>query len=202
MEKPSGKIEDRVFGMPAAWPAQTLSSHVSQATDLFSVRTEGAETVYACEGPPANPPLLFVHGWAASHKFWRRTVPALSPRYRCLAPDLLGFALSEKPDRDYSMESYARWLGTFLDMLEIERLPIVAHSMGGMIALLFALEHPERVERLVLVNPVIQGPTAFPWRSRILTLPVIRRIAWCLLTNSASKSIPTTVSPWNSRILS
>ena len=172
-------VEDRVFGKPETFPA-TLPSPAPLPVDLFSVAVDGAEVRYGAQGTAAKSPLVFLHGWGASHRFWRNTLPAFSPRYRCVAPDLPGFGLSEKPVRDYAVESFVPWLRKFLDALEIGRAPIVAHSMGGTIALLFALEHPERVERLVVVNPLVRGPTAFTKRSRLLMLPGLRAIAYAL----------------------
>ncbi len=148
--------------------------------DLHRVAVEGAEVVYAAAGAETAPPIVFVHGWVSSHKFWRETIPAFAPRYRCVAPDLVGFGLSGKPRRDYSIEAYARWLEGFLDALGLGRVVLVGHSMGGTIALLFALERPARVGRLALVNPVVRGPGAFSLRSRLLTVPVLRSLLFAL----------------------
>ncbi len=170
--------EDRVFGRPELFPPPPLPAGPSTSYDLCGVTVEGAEVVYARQGTAARPPLVFVHGWAASHRFWKYTLGAFAPRYCCIAPDLVGFGISEKPHRDYSVEALARWLGRFLDALGLRRVTLVGHSMGGTLALLFALDHPDRVERLAVVNPVVQGPTAFNSRTLLLTLPVVRRLAW------------------------
>jgi pimeloyl-ACP methyl ester carboxylesterase len=167
-------VEDRVFGRPELFPPPTLSAAPSSAYDFCSVSVDGADVTYALQGTPARPPLFFIHGWGASHQFWKCQLSAFSARWRCIAPDLVGFGRSEKPDRDYSVEAYADWLGRFLDVLGVRRAPIVGHSMGGTIALLFALKHPERVERLCVVNPLIQGSTALKGQVKCLTLPVVR----------------------------
>lgn len=160
MSGPSS-LEERVFGTPEKMPPLSLRTGPSRSYDLCSVSVEGAEVAYAHEGTVNHPPLVFLHGWGASHKFWRHAFSAFSPRRRCVAPDLVGFGISEKPRRDYSLEAYAGWLGRFLDALSLPRVTLVGHSMGGAISLLFALAHPERVARLVVVNPLIQGRTAF-----------------------------------------
>jgi pimeloyl-ACP methyl ester carboxylesterase len=172
--------EDRVAGRPGDFPAPPLPLKASTSMDVVSVRVEGADAVYACEGPADGPPLVFLHGWGASHKFWRWQFGAFSPRFRCLAPDFPGFGLSDKPRRDYSMEALSRWVGSFLDALGLRKATLAGHSMGGMVALLFALEHPERVERLALANPVVQGPAAFSGEVRFLMLPGVRRLAFGL----------------------
>lgn len=179
MEAP-GPVEDRVFGRPELYPPLPPAIYPDTQTDLFSLSVEGAEVRYVCRGAPSRPPLVFLHGWGASFKFWKKTLPFFSPRFRCLAPDLPGFGMSEKPDRDYSMEALAAWLGRFLDALEIRRASVVGHSMGGTIALFLALEAPERVERLAVVNPVVTGATAFSGTYRWLMKPGIRATAWLL----------------------
>jgi pimeloyl-ACP methyl ester carboxylesterase len=174
----SGIIEDRVFGLSNRLPPLPLVTRESKEYDLLSVSVEGAEVAYAQQGRLALPPLVMVHGWAASHKFWKYCLSAFSPRWRVIAPDLVGFGISEKPDRDYSIEGYSRWLGAFLDALKLSRVTLVGHSMGGTIALDYATEHPERVEKLVVSNPLIVGSTAFSARNRFFMLPGVRRLLY------------------------
>jgi pimeloyl-ACP methyl ester carboxylesterase len=172
----TGKIEDRVFGLSDRLPPLPLVTRESKEYDLLSVSVEGAEVAYAQQGRLALPPLVMLHGWASSHKFWKYCLSAFAPRWRVVAPDLVGFGISEKPDRDYSIEAYAKWLGGFLDALKLDRVTLVGHSMGGTIALLYALEHPERVERLAVSNPLIVGATAFSARNKLFMLPGIRNL--------------------------
>lgn len=173
-------VEDRVFGRPETYPVLPIVTRPSTAFDLMSASVEGAEVAYAQQGTVNHPPLVFLHGWGASHRFWRWAFSAFAPRYRCIAPDLVGFGRSEKPRRDYSIDAYTAWLGKFLDVLGHPRVTLVGHSMGGTIALQFAMEHPERVERLALVNPLIHGPSAFSGRTRMLMLPGIRALAFAM----------------------
>jgi pimeloyl-ACP methyl ester carboxylesterase len=175
------RVEDRVFGRPELFPPLPIVTRPSTSFDLLSVRVEGAEAVYAQEGRLALPPLVFLHGWGASHKFWRWTLPAFAPRRRCIAPDWVGFGRSEKPrGRAYTMEALAGWLGSFLDALGIGQAELVGHSMGGTIALLFALAHPERVSRLALSNPLVDGGSAFNRRTRMLMAWPMRSILFPL----------------------
>jgi pimeloyl-ACP methyl ester carboxylesterase len=176
----TGKIEDRVFGLADRLPPLPLVTRASTEYDLLSVSVDGAEVAYAQQGRLALPPLVMLHGWAASHKFWKYCLTAFSPRWRVIAPDLAGFGLSEKPDRDYTLEGLASWLGKFLDALKLDRVTLVAHSMGGTIALLYALQHPERIQKLVVSNPVIVGKTAFSKRNRLCMAPGIRRLLFHL----------------------
>ena len=163
----TGKIEDRVFGMSDRLPQLPLVTRESHEYDLLSVSVDGAEVAYAQQGRLALPPLVLLHGWAASHRFWKYCFTAFSPRWRVIAPDMAGFGISEKPDRDYTVEGLASWLGKFLDAMQLDRVTLVSHSMGGMISLLYALDHPERIERLVLSNPLVAGPCAFNSKTKL-----------------------------------
>src|SRR6185503_8800461 len=161
-------------------PPLPIVTRESTEYDLLSVSVDGAEVAYAQQGRVALPPLVLLHGWAASHKFWKYTYSAFSPRWRVIAPDWVGFGLSEKPDRDYSIEGLAAWFGKFLDAMKLDRVTLVAHSVGGTIALLYALQHPERIERLVVSNPVVDGGTAFSTRDKFCMAPGIRRVLFHL----------------------
>jgi len=162
----TGKIDDRVFGMSDRLPQLPIVTRESHEFDLMTVSVDGAEVAYAQQGRLALPPLVLLHGWAASHRFWKYCFHAFSPRWRVIAPDLAGFGISEKPDRDYTPAGYASWLGRFLDALKLDRVTLVGHSMGGTISLLYALDHPERIEKLIVSNPVVAGASAFNSKTR------------------------------------
>jgi pimeloyl-ACP methyl ester carboxylesterase len=177
------RIEDRVFGRSELYPPAPLDSRPSAAYDLFSVSVEGSEVAYASQGTIVRPPLVFIHGWGAFHKYFRNCFSAFSPRWRCIAPDLPGHGLSARARCETTVEGYAAWLGRFLDALGIARATLVGHSMGGTIGLLFALDHPERVEKLAVVNPPVRGSTAFSWKSRFKMMPLLRDVLFWLARN-------------------
>ncbi|SRR5579859_383518 len=172
------KIEDRVFGLSDRLPPLPIVTRESKEYDLLSVSVDGAEVVYAQQGRVALPPLVLLHGWASSHKFWKFCFSAFSPRWRVIAPDMVGFGLSEKPPRDYSVESLAVWLGKFLDALQLDRVALVGHSMGGTISLIYAMAHPERIRKLAVVNPLVAGATAFNSRTKLCMLPGVRTLLY------------------------
>lgn len=126
------------------------------------------------EGREASIPVVCVHGWGASWKFWRATLAGYGGRRRVLAPDLPGFGDSEKPRVRYSLPFYVAWLHSFLQAFGLKKIILFGHSMGSMIASLFASRYPDLVERLVLVSPPIHGKKALYLRSRIFALPVFR----------------------------
>ena len=115
----------------------------------------GIKTNYLEAG--AGPPVVLVHGsgpGVTAYANWRLTIPDLAPHFRVLAPDMAGFGFSDKPDVVANM---ARWVGQltgFLDALGIERASVVGNSFGGGIGIRLAVDHPDRVDRLVLMGSV------------------------------------------------
>lgn len=97
-------------------------------------------------------PLVFIHGWLGSWRYWVPTMEELSARYRTYALDLWGFGDSDKPGDHYSIAAYVELLTSFMDQLGIWRTPLVGHSLGGLVALLFAAQSPERVEQVMGVS--------------------------------------------------
>jgi len=96
--------------------------------------------------------ILLIHGIGDSSDTWRDIMPGLARNYRVIAPDLLGHGASDKPRTDYSLPSYANGMRDLLGVRGIEQVTLVGHSLGGAVAMQFAYQFPERVERLVLVG--------------------------------------------------
>lgn len=113
-----------------------------------STRASGlVDTIALGDGPP----LILLHGLAASARWWSRVVPALSERHRVHAIDLPSFGASGHGVR-FRLEQIPGRLVEFMDERGIERASVIGHSMGGLIAGRLAADHPGRVDRLVLVD--------------------------------------------------
>jgi haloalkane dehalogenase len=98
-------------------------------------------------------PVLFVHGTPTWSFEYRHLIAALRGGHRCIAVDHLGFGLSDRPAAaDYTPEAHAARLRAFVDKLGLRRFTLVVHDFGGPIALPLALDDPDRVERLVVLN--------------------------------------------------
>lgn len=98
-------------------------------------------------------PILFVHGTPTWSFEWRHLIRALAPAHRCIAPDLIGFGLSDRPAGfTYTPEAHGRVLAEFVDRIELGPMTLVVHDFGGPIALPIALRDPRRVPQLVLIN--------------------------------------------------
>ena len=126
------------------------------------VELAGVRTCYLERGPleasaasSGQPPtIVFVHGWSGNLQNWWDQYEYFKRRYRVVVFDLPGHGKSERgPHMKYTMRLFVRVLLELLDALEIERAIVAGNSAGGWIATRFALEHPDRVERLVLADP-------------------------------------------------
>ena len=115
---------------------------------------DGLNYHYLDEG--SGDPVVMVHGNPSWSFYYRNLVLALRDRYRCIVPDHIGCGLSDKPgdDRyDYTLPRRVDDLEKLLDHLGIrENITLVLHDWGGMIGMAFAVRHPERIRRLVILN--------------------------------------------------
>jgi epoxide hydrolase 4 len=157
------------------WPA-TASGITSRMVRLAS--GFGARVIEA--GPADGAPVVLVHGWACTAFAWRRQVPALAEAgHRVVAFDLKGHGFSAKPPlvAEYSAAAMTRFAVDVMDAVGVERASLVGHSMGGAVATLVALAHPERVERLALLSPVgfgdVFGLRLGKWLSPELAVPLL-----------------------------
>lgn len=115
---------------------------------------------YRTDGAPHQPPLCLIHGFMGSMADWRPVVTGLDDQAFCLRVDLPGHGKSiDRPSYLYSMEGATQALADVLDEVGIHRCSLVGYSMGGRVALYFALFHPERVRRLVLESASPGLPT-------------------------------------------
>jgi pimeloyl-ACP methyl ester carboxylesterase len=117
-----------------------------------------------------GPALLLLHGLGCDHTTWLPVIEQLSRRYTVIAPDLLGHGESDKPRADYSVGGYANGMRDLLTVLNIDKVTVVGHSLGGGVAMQFAYQFPERTERMILVAPGGLGPEVTPL-IRAVTLP-------------------------------
>lgn len=132
----------------------------SEEAEEQDVDVGGIATHCLIAGPVNAPHVVFVHGLGGSLATWSLNLPAFAGQFRICALDLVGAGSSAKPATDYSVPALAEFLARFLDALgpDWQRVSIVGHSLGGAVALACAGSHPQRVERLVLVDSAALGP--------------------------------------------
>lgn len=139
------------------------------------VTVQGYRTRYWDEG--AGEPLLLVHGLGSSAESWLFNVEGLARRYRVLVPDLIGFGKSDKTTdaNELNLARSSRFLAGFLETQGVQKTHVVGNSMGGIVSLQFAVDHPEMVDKLVLVDPAGFGRDVH-MSFRLQALPVLGEI--------------------------
>ncbi len=126
--------------------------------ELQRLDLDGIEIVYRTVGEEDAPAVVLLHGWASSRRMWESAQQRLSEHFRTLALDLPGHGESSKPDWTwYSIPRYTDLVVQLMEALELRRPAAVGHSMGGTIALELAARHPNALECLIAVNPVVTG---------------------------------------------
>jgi haloalkane dehalogenase len=103
-------------------------------------------------GRPDSPTVLFLHGNPTSSYIWRNIIPAVAPLAHCIAPDLIGFGQSGKPDIEYRFFDHVRYLDAFLDKVGISSAYVVAHDWGTALAFHLAARRPKFIKALAFME--------------------------------------------------
>ena len=124
---------------------------VRELTPTLDFRTiHGYRRAFRIAG--TGPALLLIHGIGDNSTTWSTVQSKLAQRFTVIAPDLLGHGQSDKPRADYSIAAYANGMRDLLGVLDIEKVTVVGHSLGGGVAMQFAYQFPQMVDRLILVG--------------------------------------------------
>jgi pimeloyl-ACP methyl ester carboxylesterase len=135
----------------------------SHRTVTIETKDAGSIDLHVLEaGPASAPAVLLLHGWPQHAWCWRGVIPALSPDFHVIAPDLRGFGWSDCPGVGYDPVTFASDGIALLDALGVERAFVGGHDWGGAAAFAMALSFPDRVERMLAAN------TVPPWTERSL----------------------------------
>src|SRR3954452_22300757 len=127
-------------------------------------------------------PLVLLHGWPQNWWEWRRLIPPLAERFRVICPDLRGFGWSEVPEDGYDKETMADDILQLLDALDLGRVRIIGHDMGGYACFVICLKAPDRVLYYVALNtshpfsrltPAVIGTFWRFWYWPVLGAPVL-----------------------------
>ncbi|MFN8474044.1 MAG: alpha/beta hydrolase [Anaerolineae bacterium] len=126
--------------------------------DDHDIELRGLRFHYREAGDPAAAPLVFLHGLASQGRSWDTVAGALLDRYRTLAIDQRGHGETDWAD-DYSAEAMVADVAAFVDALNLDKITLVGFSMGGRNAYMYAADHLERIEKLVIMDI---GPELMP----------------------------------------
>lgn len=147
---------------------------------------DGATIHFQEFGMRGNPTLVLVHGYTASTYVWHSVAPTFAENgFHVIAVDLIGFGYSDKPSWfDYKITSQARMISRLMDRLGIGTATIVGSSYGGAVSATLALDYPERVEKLILVDAVCNDEALSHPLLKLAALPVIGELATPFIVDS------------------
>ena len=124
---------------------------VRELTPSLQFRTiHGYRRAFRVAG--SGPAILLIHGIGDNSTTWSTVQTKLAQRFTVIAPDLLGHGKSDKPRADYSVAAYANGMRDLLSVLDIDHVTVIGHSLGGGVAMQFAYQFPQLVDRLILVG--------------------------------------------------
>jgi len=150
------------------------------------MEVDGVRLHYQEAGDPEGPPMILIHGFAASNLVWSKVfLEFAAAGYRVIAPDLPGYGYSGKPRHlDYTIASQAEMIVSFLKRLEIDRAVFLGSSYGAAVAATIALDHAGLVEKLIMVGAVNNNKPTRYLLMRLFGSPIIGDILSPLLVGS------------------
>jgi pimeloyl-ACP methyl ester carboxylesterase len=147
------------YPLTASEPSTSTITH-------HSARVNGVKYHYALSG--SGPAVVLLHGWPVTWLHWHRIIPHLSKQYTVIAPDLRGLGSTERPESGYDERTVAEDIYQLVRHLGHQRINLVGHDVGGMVAFALAHEHPHTVHKLVILDAPLPGLGAWEQSQRRL----------------------------------
>ncbi|MHA2394985.1 MAG: alpha/beta fold hydrolase [Promethearchaeota archaeon] len=127
-------------------------------TEYFTV-VNGIQICYKIDGSDDEYPIFLIHGFGSKKEVFIAQIKALSEKYKVIRADNRGSGKSDRPKEPFTAEMLAEDLKSLMDYLKIERAHILGYSLGGMVAQTFALNYPEKLNKLILINTTPEFPS-------------------------------------------
>jgi len=118
----------------------------------------GLKTRFIQAGDPSKPPLVMLHGTAGSLENFAANIAAHARHFNCIAFDMIGSGMTDKPDYDYETDHYVTHAVDFLNALRVKKASVIGLSLGARVASRLAIDHPEMVEKLILLSATAYFP--------------------------------------------
>lgn len=149
---------------------ERISDTLNYPSNYVEVQGSKIHYIEAGEGDP----ILLLHGIPTSCYLWRNIMPYLAPLGRCIAPDLIGFGRSDKPDITYSITDHINYMTAFIEALGLKKITFVLHGWGSVIGLDYAMKHEKNCKGLVFYEAFLRSDNvddvSLPFQEQILTL--------------------------------
>ena len=127
-----------------------ITSYYTYTTHYITI--DNQEIAYTKEGK-GKQTIVFIHGLSSNADAWSRNIEHLKEKYTCVALDLPGFGKSSKRAPAYTPTYFAEIVAKLIDKLKLKNVIVAGHSMGGQTAIKLALNHPEKIKKLILIAP-------------------------------------------------
>ena len=122
------------------------------------VNVLGSRIHYIEQG--SGSPILLLHGNPSWSYIWRNIIPHLSPLGRCIAPDLIGFGRSDKPEIEYLWRDHVRYIEAFIEALDLRDITLVLHDQGSGLGFHYAMHHQENINAIAFFEAIVRP---YPW---------------------------------------
>ena len=137
-------------------------------------------------------PVVLLHGYAQTSHMWLPLIAKLADKHMVIAPDLRGFGQSSAPDDGYTKAAMAQDIHALVKSLNYDRIRLVGHDIGLMVAYAYAAQYPEDIDRLVLMEAFLPGVGDWnQWKARQAIVPVTARPPSRLGTAQRSERTPS-----------
>ncbi len=154
-----------------------IDDHVRASTSGSFIRLSSGFTHYELGGPDNGMPVVLVHGFSVPYFIFDPTFNfLLSAGFCVLRYDLFGRGFSDRPHVNYNIDLFVHQLKELLDKLKIQQVSLIGLSMGGAIASTFTVYFPERVRKLILIDPIGTRPMPLSWMYKTAILPGISEL--------------------------
>jgi pimeloyl-ACP methyl ester carboxylesterase len=162
------------------WNSQSLEAWAERHAEGGFIDLAGHRTHFIERGQ--GQAVLLLHGFNLDLHTWIKNVEDLATHFRVYALDLWGQGYSTREPLDYGYDLFAEQVGLFMDAFGLEKASLVGHSMGGGTAIVCALRHPERVDKMVLLDPA-GVTTRLPFRAKVFRMKGVAEFLMSLPTD-------------------
>lgn len=149
---------------------ERISDQVTLPSKFIEVNGSKMHYLETGEGNP----ILFLHGIPTSCYLWRNIIPHLATLGRCIAPDLIGFGKSEKPDIAYTVFDHINYLEHFIEKLDLQNITLIMHGWGSVIGLDYAMRHEKNCRGLVFYEAFLRtangNDLSLPYQEQLVSL--------------------------------
>ena len=133
-------------------------------------------------------PIIFLHGWVGSWRYWIQAMQAASTTYRAYAFDMWGFGETAKDELCYSLDEQADLVNQFMNAMGIGKVALVGHGLGALVAMSFAARHAYVVDRLMIISLPVSGEGLLEWVGDSTASDLANRLLEQKTTNEAART--------------